>query len=54
MQPVERSPFRFNLEFGVQRGLEQPVLGAVYCTRADGDADRPATLCEDDLRVPNA
>jgi hypothetical protein len=43
LQPVERVPFRYNLEYGVPRALERPESGSVYCTRGDGDADRPAS-----------
>lgn len=42
LQPVERRPFGFNLEFRTQSDLA-PALGAMYVTRGDSDADRPRT-----------
>ena len=44
LQPVERTPFAYNLEYGVRRGLPQPAFDAIYATRGDGDADRPPSL----------
>ena len=44
LQPVERTPFVYNLEYGVRRGFDQPAFDAIYATRGDGDADRPASL----------
>ncbi len=48
LQPVERVPFRYNLEVGVRRGMVRPALDEMYVTRGDGDADRPGSLAEND------
>jgi hypothetical protein len=41
LQPPERSPFAYNLEYGAATTAAHPPVEALYAGRGDGDADRP-------------